>query len=146
MSRFDDNTYTQRIEVRHEALRDLFREPFLNLEPPRKHICDSRELADADDLVARDIADVATAKEGEHVVLTNAVNFDILANHEMLRVGLKQSAVDHLVYILSVAAREKFPRLGNAVGGSDQALALRVFAQLGEQLFNEWFNFHSLLV
>lgn len=48
-------------------------EAFLNLEAAGEEVDDAGEFADAEDVAVGDVADVAFAEEGEHVVFAEAV-------------------------------------------------------------------------
>src|SRR4029077_9758351 len=48
MPRLDDHAHAFRAQVLLDGLRDLARQPLLNLQPPRVHIHQSRNLAQSD--------------------------------------------------------------------------------------------------
>ena len=81
MARFDHHAHALRVDRIHDCLRDLLGQPLLQLQPARVHVDQTRELADAEDRAARDVADVAAAEERQHVVLAQAVELDVLHDH-----------------------------------------------------------------
>ena len=59
------------------GLGDLRRQPFLHLQPPREHVDEPRNLAEADDLAVGNVGDVALAEERQQVMLAEAVEVDV---------------------------------------------------------------------
>src|SRR5882672_3556883 len=55
---FHDDAHAARLEHALDAMRDLRGERLLHLEPSRERLDHARELADADDLAIRQVADV----------------------------------------------------------------------------------------
>ena len=55
------------IELLLQRFRNLYGQSFLYLKPSAERVYKPRNLAEADDLLIRQIADVAFAKEGEQV-------------------------------------------------------------------------------
>ena len=108
MPALDDDAHAVRRGNVHDFVGDLGREPFLNLQPPCKTIHDPCELAQAEDFLVRDIADVAFAEERKHVVFAQAVDLDVARNDHVVELGLEDRAVDNLSRGHRVAGREKF--------------------------------------
>ena len=68
-----------------QRVRDLLAEAFLHCEAAREQSHESRELRDADDLVAGDVCDMSDSVERQRVVLAETDKgdwpFDDLAGH-----------------------------------------------------------------
>src|SRR5580704_12464249 len=121
----------ERVDLRHESLRDLRRQPLLHLQPPRVYFHQSRQLREPDDLPIGQIRDMRLAHEGEHVMLAQGIEIQILAQDHFLVVFFaEQRAVDRFLGILRIAAGQELVRLGDAGGSAFEPLAIRVFADL----------------
>ena len=81
-----------------------------------------RNLAEADDLCARDVGDVALAEERQQVVLAQAVEIDVLDDHHLAVVDGEQRVVEHFVDVHVVAARQELEGLFDALRGIRAAL------------------------
>src|SRR2546422_374111 len=66
---------------------DLLGHPFLDLRSPRVVLDRPRELAQADDALARDVADVRRAEEGKEVIRSERIERDV-EHRDHLRVAL----------------------------------------------------------
>src|SRR5262245_47335304 len=67
--RLDDDTDAERGDLVVDRLGDLRGEPLLHLQPPAEDLDHSGDLAQPDDLLVREIRDVALAEEWEDVML-----------------------------------------------------------------------------
>src|SRR4029079_19382087 len=83
-----------------EAIGDLFAQTLLHGEPTREQAHEARQLRDADDLLARDVADVREAVERERVVLAQALErdrpLDDLARRRAMAVALRRERREQL--------------------------------------------------
>ena len=91
-------------------------------------------LAEADDLGARDVGDVALAEERQQVVLAQAVEVDVLDDHHLAVIDGEQRVVEDFVDVHVVAAREELEGLFDALRGVEQPFAARIFSELGKEL------------
>ena len=66
----DDDADTGWLEDSVDGVRDLLRQPLLNLQPPSIDLDDPRQLGQADNPSVRDIGDVRATEEWQQVVLT----------------------------------------------------------------------------
>ena len=107
----------------HDGGGHLVGEPLLDLEAAGEEVDDPRELADAEHLAFGDIANVALSKEGQHVVLAQAVELDVADDDHVVVFDGEDGIVDDLLQILSIALGQELHGLGGAVGGVDQPLA-----------------------
>src|SRR5690606_16492939 len=103
----------------------------------RSDVDHARELRQAEDLVARHVADRGGAEEGQHVVLAQRVELDAREHHHLRALGLEQGAVDDLPGVLPVAAGEEPQRPLDALRGLRHALAGDVLAEGGDELCDE---------
>src|SRR5712692_7215863 len=115
-----------------QSLRDLVGHALLQLQAVGEGADDARNLAQADDLPLRQIADVAAAEERQHVVLAQAVERDVLDEHHLVVVLVEYSAGDDLRGTDPVPISQLSQRSRDANRGPLQALPRRVLAQLGE--------------
>src|SRR6185503_6221539 len=98
--------------------------------PTRKHLHHPRDLAQPDDLAVRDVGHVRLPEEGQHVVLTQAVELD-LAHHDHVAgaFGVEHPLPHDVLDAHPVAAREPPQRSRHAVRRPQQALAIGIFAE-----------------
>ena len=74
--------------------------PLLHLRPVRDDFDDAGQLAQADDLAVRDVADVGHADERQQVVLAHAVEADVADEHHLVvLLGEELSQVDARVVV-----------------------------------------------
>ena len=84
----------ERVELLLHGGRDLGGHALLHLEPAREDLDQARDLADADDPLARDVRDVRLAEERQDVVLAEREEIDV-AHDDHLGVRLREErAVD----------------------------------------------------
>jgi len=117
------------IENLFNCVGNLIGQALLNLKAATKDIDDPGDLAQADDLLVRKVCHVSTSKEREHVVLTQRVELDILDDHHLVGVGLKDGIVHRIVQRRRIPARQEVHRLGDPQRGTGQTLAVRILAQ-----------------
>ena len=65
---FADHRDAERIDLLADRLGDLVRHPLLDLQAAGKHVHEPRDLAEADDAVARNVRDVALAEKRQQVM------------------------------------------------------------------------------
>jgi hypothetical protein len=137
MRGLDDDRDAKRPNFFFDGRRDLRGEPLLHLQAPRKRVDDAWDLAQANHLAIRNVGDVSFAEERQQVMLAEAVQIDVADDdHFVVRHG-EERAVDHIVDVDVVAAREKLQRLLHPTRCLQQPLAGWVFAKRGEQLPNQ---------
>src|SRR3954470_3001564 len=112
VARLDHDRDALRVDRLHDDLRDLLGEPLLELQAARVEIDEPRELAYAEHLAVRQVADVAAAEERQHVVLAHAVDLDVLHDDHAAGVLREERVVDHLRRLGAVAVGEEAQRLG----------------------------------
>ena len=83
MRALHDDGDAERRDLLLDHLGDLMREPLLHLQPAREHVDETRNLAEADHPLLRDVGDVAFAEERQQVVLAQAVEVDVLDDHHL---------------------------------------------------------------
>jgi hypothetical protein len=79
------------------------------------------------------VGHVATAKERQQVVLTEAEDFDVLDNHHLVVGDLVERAVQDLIHILMIAAGQKTQGPSHALGRFEQPVARGILAQFADQ-------------
>lgn len=109
---------------------------------PGEHVDDPRNLADAEDLLLRNIADMALSEEGEHVMFAETEKFDVPHDDHIVRLRFEEGAVDHRFQRLPVAAGQEVETLFDPCGGVDQSFPVGILPHLGENLSNLLLNFH----
>src|SRR6266545_6624667 len=78
-----------------DCLRNLARHPFLDLEPARENLDKPRYLAETDDLATRDVGNVTAAEEWQQMMLTKAVEVDVLDDHHLVIIHREQRVIEH---------------------------------------------------
>src|SRR5262245_7974340 len=97
MRPFTYHRHAERIDLFADRLGDLIGHPFLDLEPPRKDVDQTRNLAETDDSFTRDVRDVALAEKGEEMMLTERVEIDVLDDHHLVVIDGEQCVVEDIV-------------------------------------------------
>ncbi len=80
----DDDAEGFGFDVLVERICDLRREPFLDLQAPREDVNETSELAQAHDLLVRDVADMRDTHKREHVMLAEGADLDVLLHHDLV--------------------------------------------------------------
>src|SRR5690606_34429549 len=93
----------------------------------------ARELREAEDLLAWDVADGDGAEERQQVVLTERVELYGLQHHHLRALGLEQRTVDDVLDRDVVAAGEEAQGPLDALGRLHQPFALNVLTQAGDE-------------
>ena len=96
MPRLDHDAHAPRLESAAERLGDLLGHPLLELESVREHGHQAGNLAQPDDAALGQIADVDGSKKGQHVVLTQRVERNVLDQDHLVVVLLEHGSCDHL--------------------------------------------------
>src|SRR5579864_7001015 len=85
----------------------------------------------------RQVAHVAGAEEGQHVVLAQAVERDVLDHDHLVVVLVEDGACDDVLGAHAVPVGQLAQRARDARGRGPQALALRVLAQLRQHRLDQ---------
>ena len=127
MAGFDDYADALRSDFFLDRFRDLAGHAFLNLQPPREHIDQARDFAEAKNALLRQIGHVSLAEERKNMVFAKAEEFDVLDDdHFIVRHG-KRGAVQHMVQILVIAAGQKLQRFFETLRRLAQPFAIGIF-------------------
>src|SRR5262245_11449280 len=142
MDAFDDDAHAPRFQHALNAIRDLRRQRFLHLQPPRERLDDARELADADDGAIGEVADVHLAYDRRHVMLAVRLEADVAQHdHLVVALDLAERAPQELERIVVVAAEPVFVRADDAARGTEEPLAIRIVADPLQQRADSRFGF-----
>ena len=90
---FDDDADAAGLQKGIESVTDLLSESFLYLESTRIHIDDARDLTQSDHMFGGEIPYMNLANEGEKVMLTERIEFDIFNDDHSLRVGTEEGRI-----------------------------------------------------
>ena len=141
----DDDTDADGLQNRLQRIADLLTEAFLCLESTRVHVDDPWDLAEADDVLAWDIADMHFPGEGEEVVFAERVTLDVFDDDHPVGVGRKQRTVDDLFQVLIIPRCQKLHGFIAALRRALQPGTTRVFADFFEESFVEGFHEEGIL-
>ncbi len=123
-----------RLEDLLDRGRDLRGQVLLRLQAPRIDVDQPRDLGQAHHALGRHIGDVRLAGERHHVVLAVRIERDVAHQHEIVvAAGLRERAVEHLGRAFLVAAEQLLIGAHEPLRRLDQALAVRIVADIGEQ-------------
>ena len=125
------------------------RHALLHLQTAREGVDDAGQLAEADDASGGDVSDGHFAEEGQHVVLAQGIELDVLDDDDLAALVLKDGAVYDGIGILALAARVLDERLGGTHGGLGQAFTVWVFTDElddGAVVFGYFFGEFDVLV
>ena len=106
-------------------------------------------LAEPDDASSRDVTDGHLAEEGQHVVLAQGIELDVLDDDDFAALVLEDGTVDDGVGVLVVAACVLDERFGGAHGRLGQTFAFWVFTDEfddGAVVFGYFFGEADVLV
>src|SRR5687768_970264 len=78
VSTLADHRHAARVDRLEYRLRDLVRHALLNLQAPREHVDEPRDLAQPDDPRIRNVRDMTLAEERQQVVFAQAVEINVL--------------------------------------------------------------------
>ena len=102
----DDDPDAEGFERRHQRVGDLIGQPFLHLEPTRKHVDEAGDLGQPDDFTVWQVGDVRFAEERQHVMLAERVQLDV-AHEDHRVVGFREHRVaDDALGRLAIARRQ----------------------------------------
>ena len=86
------------------GLRNLLREPLLDLQAARENVHNPRDLAQADDLVVGQVGHVHLAEEGQQMVLAQAEELDVLHHDHFVVLHFVKRAIHQLLNVRVVSA------------------------------------------
>ena len=144
MGGLDDNPNPDRIQDPRQRLSDLIGQPLLHLETPTEHLDQTWDLAETDHSVPGQIRDVTLPEERQQMMLAQTVEINILDDDHFAVVDGEQRAVDNLIDIGTVAARQEFKRFSHTGRGSHQPFTCQILADLAQHRLDRIPN--SLLV
>ncbi|MCY1527335.1 hypothetical protein D9M68_623990 [compost metagenome] len=113
---------------------DLPGQGFLDLQAPRIHVDDARDLRQPEHLAGGDVGDMRLADKRQQVMLAQRVQLDVLDDHHLIVVGGEQRAVDHFFQALLVTMTKIPHGLGGTFRRVQQAFALRIFTHAQKYL------------
>ena len=134
MLRLDNHRHAKRVQRLLNAVFDLVGEPFLNLQAARVGIDNAGNLAQARYVAVWNVGHVRLAEERQHMVLAEREHLYVLDNHHLRVLLFEHRALENGFRVLIVTLCQKLHSLCNAFGRFFQPLAVRVFAQIGDNL------------
>jgi len=137
---FYDDRDALGLQHRFQRVADLLGEAFLGLEPAGEHVDDARDLAEADDVLIRDVAHMHLADEGQEMMLAQAVAFDIGDDDHSIGLTGKKRVVHNRFQIFPVAFCQKLKGVCCPLGGFQKPFAFRVFADGLEKIMEQFFH------
>ena len=130
----DDDDDAEGIECLLDTVLDLRRQTLLHLQATSEDVDDAGELREPRDVAVGDIADVDLTEEGQHVVLTERVEVDILDDNHLTILLTEHRRAEDLLRVFVRTRGEEAHSLSNTLGCLHQALTLGIFAQQAEDL------------
>ena len=109
----------------------------MDLQPPAEDFHQPRDLTESDNALVGNIGDVAFAVERQEMVFAQAEEVDIPDHHHLVIFDREQSAVQDLVHIFEIPFGQEAKGLINALRGSQQSLAGRIFSKGKQNLFHK---------
>src|SRR5256885_13521832 len=128
MARFDDDADALLRDFFFDCLRDLAGHALLNLQPPREHVHEPRDFAEAENFFRRQICDVRFAEKWKHMMLAETEKFDVLDDHHFVVTDAECCAVQNGIEILMIAASQKLEGFFKTLRSFAQSFAVRIFA------------------
>jgi hypothetical protein len=150
---FDDYADAFRSQDILNAMRDLCRHRFLNLEPPREGIDYSRELADTDHFAIRQITDMCPADYRCHMVFTMGFELNVPQNdHLIVAINLGKRASEKRNRVFLVAAAPVFVGTSHAAWRAFESFTIGILthpkqqcSDCGFSVFTGWSGQASIL-
>src|SRR5438552_6762102 len=136
MARFDDHADTLRRNLFLNGFSDLAGHALLDLQAPREHVHQAGHFAQPNHFFARQIGHVGLAEERQQVMLAQTEKLDVLDQHHFVVAHAERRAVEQMVGVLVIAAGQEAQRLLVALRRLAQALAIRIFADQPDDLFD----------
>ena len=136
---FDDDRHATRMDFLFNRFSNLRRQSLLNLKSPGVHIHEPRYLAQADDAAVWNLPHMAFAEERKQMMLAQTEQLDVPNDDHFVVGNVEHCLVQKLVGVHLVAAGQESQCAIHAPGGVQQTIAIRVFADLGQNrpdLFN----------
>src|SRR5690606_38229771 len=115
MTAFDHHRHTRRLKSAMDTIAHLIGEALLNLQSPRNNIDHAADVAQPDDVTARDISDMCFTKEGQHVMLAHRIDFDVLDYYHLTVLFFKHSAAQYMSSIKVIAMCQELQSFGYAL-------------------------------
>src|SRR5581483_3562782 len=138
VTRLNDHADALRLDDPLDGLGDLGGKAFLHLQASREDVHQSGELAEANHFAARNVGDVHLPVKRQEMMLAKAEHLDVLNDHHLVIVHREESTPQQAVRIFVVALGQVFQGTLHALGRMLQSFAVRIFAQAGEELADEF--------
>ena len=132
--RLHDDGDTERGHAVADGVGDLVRQPLLHLQSAAEYVDDSRKLAQADDPRVRNVGDVALAEKRQQMMLAQAVEVDVPDDDHLVIIDREQCAVEDVLDVRVVPARQELEGLLNPFRRVEQSFAAGILAELSQQL------------
>ena len=136
MHGFDDYGHAQRVQGILDAVSDLFRKTLLDLQPAGIGFHDAGDFAQAGNLSLGDICHMRFADEGEHMVLAEGEEFDVLDDDHVVVGLLEEGAFDDGLPVLEIPLRKELHGLGHTFRCLLQPLACGILSQQPQDGFD----------
>ena len=128
MASLDDHAHALRFDRFVNGVGNLTCEPLLYLQPPREDLDQAGNLAQPDYLSFGNISHMHLAEEGQHVMLAEREDLDVLDDHHLVVVFVEERAAQDRRRILSVPLGQEGHRLLNPAWSGQQSVAAGVLA------------------
>ena len=125
-----------------QRVGDLESQLFLNLQAPREHVGNARQLRQADHLAVRHIGHMRLAHERQHMVLAQGVQLDILDDDHFVIVGVKHGLVYDFIERLPVPLGQELEGIRCALRCFQQSIAGNIFPCTGDDLLIQLCSVH----
>ena len=135
----DKDHHALGLQLLHKGVGDLGGEPLLQLEPLGEHLHRPGHLAQTHHFPVGDIGDGRRAIEGQHVVLAEGIEVDVLLHDHVVVVHV-EALFQVLGRVVGIAPGQLLIHPGDAVRGLQQALAIDVLADPAEDQANALFD------
>ncbi len=129
-----DYAYPLGVNAPLNHVRDLLRQPFLELQAARITVHEPSKLAHAEYFTARDVSYVTYAEKREHVMFAQAVDFNIPGNDHVVAFLTENRVLENALRVLMIARSKEFQALFGPFRGVLKAFPRRVFPKLFEHL------------
>ena len=134
MATLDDDPDPARRDHGIDCLGYLPSHPFLNLKPVGVRVDQAGQLAQTYDPAVRNVADVRAPKEGKQMMLTQAIERDVLHDdHVVVTVKGEEGVAHNGRWTGGIALGEESKGFSDPARGFEQTLAVRILAQLLEK-------------
>ena len=139
VNRLDHARGADGIQLIHQGVGDLHRQPLLHLRPTCVTFHQTRQLAQSHDFSVGQIRHMRPAGERQQMMLTQRMKFDVAQQHNFV-ISLAKNGPQMPLWIIVQPGHQFGIGTRDAIGRAQQSLAIRIFADGEQNLAHGFFD------